>query len=139
MWAAPRRSARSSTTLPYRIRPQQNADGTVSFVVETYTESFGGGFENRYYTNGRYLTIDPATNQLGVTAVLTNAANAKALNTDSTKFTMETVQPAGAQATTFRTSDGSEYAVVVVGAPPRNSEGEGADRSDLHSVPTSTS
>ena len=122
----------SSTTLPNRIRPQLNADGTVSFVVDSYTESFGGGFETRYYTNGRYLTVDPVTHQLGVTPVFGTAANAAALNTDATKFAQETVQQAGSKAVQFRDQNGSSYAVVVVGTAARNSAGEGADRSDLH-------
>ncbi|WP_426595690.1 glycoside hydrolase family 3 C-terminal domain-containing protein [Cellulomonas sp. McL0617] len=122
----------SSTTLPNRIRPQLNTDGTVSFVVDSYTESFGGGFETRYYTNGRYLTVDPTTNQVGVTAVFGNAANAAALNSPATKFAQETVRQTGSQAVKFRDENGAQYAVVVVGAAARNSSGEGADRSDLH-------
>jgi beta-glucosidase len=122
----------SRTEMPYRLRVQENGDGTVSFVVENYTTSFAGGFETRYFTTGRYLTVDPATNQVGVTGVLTDAETAEALNTDATKFTVETVREAGTQARVFAAHDGAEYAVVVVGAPPRHSAGEGSDRSDMN-------
>lgn len=116
-----------SATTPYRIRPVDNGDGTVSFVVASYSESFGGGFETTYYTAGRYLTVDPATGALGVTAPLGNKANADALRTDNTKFVIETSQAAGTQTA----AADKDYAVVVVGSPARNSAGEGADRSDL--------
>ncbi|HEV7421590.1 MAG TPA: glycoside hydrolase family 3 C-terminal domain-containing protein [Mycobacterium sp.] len=122
----------SATPIPYRIRLQHNPDNTVSFLLDTYTESFGGGFETRYYTNGRYLTVDPATGQLGATAVLGNAASARALSTDATKFSLETVRAAGSQAVSFKKTAARDYAIVVVGQPPRNSAGEGADRSELH-------
>lgn len=116
-----------TASTPYRLRPIDNGDGTVSFVVESYSESFGGGFETRYYTNGRYLTIDPATGRAGVTGPLTDATNAEALRTDAAKFVVETTQTAGTQAV----AADENYAVVVVGSPARNSAGEGADRSDL--------
>lgn len=119
------------TQQPYRLRMLNNADGTVSFVVENFDTSFRGGFETRFYTNGRYLTVDPATNEVGVTGVLTDAATAKSLNTDATKFALETVRPTGSQAASFAQEDGAQYAVVVVGTSPRHSAGEGSDRSDL--------
>jgi beta-glucosidase len=120
----------AATTLPSRIRPVDNGDGTVSFVVDAYTESFGGGFETRYYSNGRYLTVD-ANGRVGVTAALGTAQNAAALKTDAAKFAIETVSAAG----TASVAAGSDYAVVVVGAPARNSAGEGADRSTLELGP----
>jgi beta-glucosidase-like glycosyl hydrolase len=118
-----------STAMPNRIRPQFNDDGTVSFVVDSFIESFGGGFETRYYTHGRYLTVDPATGQLGVTGVFGDAANAARLNTPETKFLQDVVQQAGSQAVSEKSK--GKYAVVVVGVPPRNSNGEGADRATL--------
>jgi beta-glucosidase-like glycosyl hydrolase len=120
-----------NTAMPYRVRPESNADGTVSFVVESYTESFGGGFEDRYYTHGRYLTVDPATGQVGVTEPFGTENNRVALNTDATKFVQETVGAVGDEAV-HAADDASDYAVVVVGHITRNSSGEGADRSDLH-------
>lgn len=116
-----------SASIPYRIRPVDNGDGTVSFVIASYSESFGGGFETAYYTSGRYLTVDPATGAVGVTAVLGNKSNAETLRTDATKFVVETTQAAGTQTA----AADKDYAVVVVGSPARNSAGEGADRSDL--------
>lgn len=118
-WGAP--------TSPNRLRPVDNEDGTVSFVVDSYSEGFSGGFETTYYTKGRYLTVDPATGTLGVTDVLKNEANATALRTDAAKFVVETTQETGS----FATEADSDYAVVVVGQLPRNSQGEGSDRSDL--------
>lgn len=116
-----------SASIPYRLRPIDNGDGTMSFVVASYSESFGGGFETAYYTSGRYLTVDPTTGAVGVTAVLGNKANADALRTAATKFVVETSQAAGTQTA----AAAKDYAVVVVGSPARNSAGEGADRSDL--------
>lgn len=125
----------SRTEMPYRLRQQNNDDGTVSFVVENFSTSFGGGFERRNYTNGRYLTVDPATGQVGVTGVLTDAPTAAALNTPSTKFTIDTVQAAGSEITALERSERPKYAVVVIGAPPRHSAGEGSDRSELELGP----
>lgn len=115
------------TSLPYRLRPVDNGDGTVSFVVGGYSESFNGGFETAYYKQGRYLSVDTTTGALGVTNVLGNAANAEALKTSATRFVVETVKETGADSV----SADADYAIVVVGAPARNSSGEGADRSTL--------
>jgi beta-glucosidase len=114
-------------TMPYQIRPVDNGDGTVSFIVSSYSASFGGGFETTYYSAGRYLTVDPTTGQVGVSAVLGNADNARALLTDDAKFAVDTVAAAGSHAVVAD----KDYAIVVVGQPSRNSQGEGSDRSTL--------
>lgn len=116
-----------STTMPYRFRVEANDDGTNTYVLESYSESFMGTAPIKgYYDNGAFLKIDG--DSVSFTDKLTDKATAKSLRTDSTKFTEEVVSDYG---TKTNASD-SDYAVVVVGAPTRHSSGEGCDRSDLH-------
>lgn len=121
-----------TSTLPDRIRAESNEDGTVSFVLNSYSESFVGTPEAQYYTGGRYLKVDKDTGKISFTESLKNAENAKKLKTEDTKFYIENTQETGSDAVNFIESNGSEYAVVVVGAPTRHSSGEGMDRSDLY-------
>ncbi|WP_168735566.1 glycoside hydrolase family 3 C-terminal domain-containing protein [Cohnella fermenti] len=118
-----------ASTLPGRFRVETNADGTVSLISGTYTESFGGGFETAYYTAGKFVKTN-ASGALELAATpLTNAAGAAA-RTSSEKFREIVLKEAGADAQAWATDN--DYAVVVVGTPARHSSGEGADRSDLN-------
>ncbi|WP_342564959.1 glycoside hydrolase family 3 C-terminal domain-containing protein [Paenibacillus sp. FSL R7-0345] len=118
-----------ASTLPGRFRHEVNADGTVSLIAGTYTESFAGGFETVYYTGGRFVTLG-ATEGLELSAApLANKAGAAA-RTDSQKYREVVLKKAGADAQVWAADN--DYAVVVVGTPARHSAGEGADRSDLN-------
>jgi beta-glucosidase-like glycosyl hydrolase len=126
----------SRTTLPNRLRIQQNDDDTVSIVANAFGGGFGGGFETSLYSAGRYVTVNPDTTQLGVTAVLGDQSTMQTLNTESTKFEVEVVTTAGSGAAQLaQGADGAEYAIVVIGDSPRNSAGEGQDRSTLYLGP----
>jgi beta-glucosidase-like glycosyl hydrolase len=125
----------SRTTLPNRLRFQDNGDGTVSLITNSFGGGFGGGFETSLYTAGRYVTVNADNAQLGVTGALGSAANAETLNTPATKFEVEVVSDAGSYAASLAGEDGAEYAIVVIGDSPRNSAGEGQDRSTLYLGP----
>ena len=119
-----------SAALPARIRRQMNDDGTVSFIVNSYSNSYFSG-QSDYYIAGHYLNVDE-NGHIGFSDVLGNKENAKQLNTSNTKFAIETVKKTGSDALTYKEVNGNEYAIVVVGAPTRHSSGEGNDRSDLY-------
>lgn len=116
----------TSASMPTRLRLESNDDGTFTYVLNSYSESFTGTSSIQgYYTSGVYLTADDSA--IGISDKLTNAENAATIRTETTKFTEEIVSDYGAAT---NASD-SEYAVVVVGAPARHSSGEGCDRSDM--------
>ncbi len=116
------------------MRREYQTDGRVRYVSNAYTTSFGGGFETLYYNSGRYINLnDYETGALGQTAQLGSVAgaasfeeSAEAFRTDSSLFTEEVVRQAGEEVGT-----GHDYAVVVVGASSRHSQGEGSDRIDM--------
>lgn len=117
-----------TTTMPYRFRVEKNQDNTLTYVMESFSESFmGSGPTQGYYQNGRYMAVKDS-GELSFTDKLTNVETAKALRTEAAKFTEEIVSDYGSETI----ASGSDYAVVVVGAPTRHSSGEGCDRSDLH-------
>lgn len=117
----------TSATMPTRIRVEKNDDGTYTYVLNTYSESFMGTAPIQgYYTNGVYVTANDSA--VGISEKLTDADNAAAIRTDEARFSEEIVADYGAETI----ASGSDYAVVVVGAPTRHSSGEGCDRSDLH-------
>lgn len=117
----------TSATMPTRIRVETNEDGTYTYVLNTYSESFMGTAPIQgYYTNGVYVTADDSA--VGISGNLTDADTAAELRTDAAKFSEEIVSDYGSETIASR----SDYAVVVVGAPTRHSSGEGCDRSDLH-------
>ncbi|MCI2255764.1 glycoside hydrolase family 3 C-terminal domain-containing protein [Domibacillus sp. PGB-M46] len=118
-----------ASTLPGRFRHEKNTDGTVSLIADTYTESFGGGFETRYYSNGRFVKVNENQGVEVAPNTIGNTAGASA-RTNSEKFDEIVLKEAGADAQVWATKN--DHAVVVVGAPPRHSAGEGADRSDLN-------
>jgi len=118
-----------ASTLPGRFRVETNADGTVSLIAGTYTESFTGGFETAYYTSGKFVTVNGDGGLALAATPLKDAAGAAARK-GSEKFREIVLKEAGADAQAWATDN--DYAVVVVGTPARHSSGEGADRSDLN-------
>ncbi len=117
-----------TTTMPYRFRVESNEDGTLSYVLESYSESFMGTAPIQgYYQNGRYVKVGE-DGKVSFTEKLTNKDTAAALRTAEARFTEEVVADYGADTA----ASDSDYAVVVVGAPTRHSSGEGCDRTDLH-------
>ncbi len=117
-----------TSTIPPRLRIEDNKDETVSIVTNGYLAGFGGAFVNWYYSNGRFVstnddgTIVTASNTLG------NAENASNRG-ENVKFNKNIVKEVGVDAAARATVD--DYAIVFVGAIPRHSAGEGNDRSSL--------
>lgn len=100
-------------------------DGAFRLLANTFTGGFSSAFAQAYYTSGMYLKTAEG-GKLDVTEALGSKANAAALRTSATEFTAETVAEAGANV--YANGDA---AIVVVGAYPRFSSGEGKDRIDL--------
>lgn len=116
-----------TTTMPYRFRVEENEDHTLTYILNSYSESFMGTTPIQgYYTNGRYMCVNGQ--EVAATETLKDKELAQELRTDNTRFTEEEVSAYGSDTI----ASGSDYAVVVVGAPTRHSSGEGCDRSDLH-------
>lgn len=116
-----------TTAMPYRFRVEENPDQTISYIMESYSESFVGTTPVvGYYTNGRYLKVDGEN--IAFSELLQDQATAENLRTENVRFIEEVVKEAGADTK----ESASDYAVVVVGAPARHSSGEGCDRSDLY-------
>lgn len=116
-----------TTSMPYRFRVEKNSDQTISYIMESYSESFVGTTPVvGYYTNGRYLSVDGEN--VAFSDKLQDQTTAESLRTESARFTEEIVKEAGAETK----ESASDYAVVVVGAPARHSSGEGCDRSDMY-------
>lgn len=116
-----------ASTMPAIYRLQSNQDGTISWVVNSYGGSFVGGFETAYY-GGNYI-ITTENNELCITEKLSDKKKAAKLLTDESKFEMVLIQDTGITIEDYTAK--KEYAVVVIGAPPKHSSGEGSDRSDL--------
>lgn len=116
-----------STSMPYRFRVEENEDKTLSYILNSYSESFMGTAPIQgYYTSGRYLRVSGG--EVSSTETLTDVDTAASLRTEEARFTEEVVQEYGSKTI----ASGSDYAIVVAGAPARHSSGEGCDRSDLH-------
>ncbi|WP_183041057.1 glycoside hydrolase family 3 protein [Salipaludibacillus neizhouensis] len=116
-----------TSTIPPRLRIEQNDDETVSIISDGYQTGFGGNFANWYYENGRFITTTE-DGSLVPDKPLENAATATNRG-DDVKFNTHVVQDVGEAAAARATED--DYAVVFVGAIPRHSAGEGNDRSSL--------
>ncbi len=116
-----------TSTIPSRLRIEENDDETVSIITDGYQSGFGGGFTNWYYTNGRFATVTEE-NKLVASNTLDNPENAVDRGNE-VKFEEVVVKDVGEEATARATED--DYAVVFVGAIPRHSAGEGNDRSSL--------
>lgn len=117
----------NTSTIPPRLRIEQNDDETVSIVTNGYRTGFSGDFTNWYYSNGRFITTKE-DGSLAASDVLGNSEKA-ADRGDDIKFESHVVQDVGEEAAARAQED--DYAVVFVGAIPRHSAGEGNDRSSL--------
>jgi beta-glucosidase-like glycosyl hydrolase len=120
----------NTSTIPPRLQLQENSDGTVAIVANAYSSGFGGGFENALYSSGYFVKTDEAGGLFIQAQTIGNAANVENI-TDDCKFVFEETAAVGDEAVAAATGD-SDYAVIYVGAIPRNSAGEGADRSSLY-------
>jgi beta-glucosidase-like glycosyl hydrolase len=116
----------NTSSIPPRLQLEDNGDGTVSIIGNAYSSGFGGGFETMYYS-GYYFRINEEGNMQVSDSNIRNTP-AKA---DDCKFVFEETAAVGDEAVAAATGD-SDYAVIYVGAIPRNSAGEGADRSSLY-------
>lgn len=117
-----------TSTIPPRLRMEDNSDKTVSIVTNGYLAGFGGSFVNWYYANGRFVSTNDAGNLVTTTNKLTNEENASNRGSN-VKFDKKIVKGVGEDAAARAIED--DYAVVFVGAIPRHSAGEGNDRSSL--------
>lgn len=118
-----------TSTIPPRLRIEQNDDGSVSIVTNGYLTGFGGNFTNWYYTRGRFVTTAPDGKIVTSQDVLGNAENAANRGAE-VKFKQTVVKNVGEEAAKRALTD--DYAIVFVGAIPRHSAGEGYDRSSLN-------
>lgn len=117
-----------TSTIPPRLRMEDNEDETVSIVTNGYLAGFGGSFVNWYYANGRFISTTEAGNLETTSNILTNVENASNRG-NNVKFDKTIVKEVGEDAAARAKED--DYAVVFVGAIPRHSAGEGNDRSSL--------
>ncbi|MFC4321438.1 glycoside hydrolase family 3 protein [Litchfieldia salsa] len=115
-----------TSTIPPRLRIEQNTDQTVSIISNGYRTGFSGDFSNWYYSNGRFISTKEG--KLVTTEPLTNVENA-ANRGDEVKYETHVVQDVGVEAAKRAAEE--DYAIVFVGAIPRHSAGEGNDRSAL--------
>lgn len=65
-----------TSTIPPRLRMEDNEDETVSIVTNGYLAGFGGSFVNWYYANGRFISTTEAGNLETTSNILTNVENA---------------------------------------------------------------
>ncbi len=114
----------NTSAIPPRLQLQNNDDGSVTIVTNAYSSGFGGGFERAYWS-ARFFDVS-ATNGLISGATTTTQSNTP---TASQKFTLNVVKSLSAEIAAEAAD--KDYAMVFVGALPRNSAGEGADRSSL--------
>lgn len=119
-------ASNSKSSLPTVSRSENNSDGSISLVFNSYG-SFSSSFEAGLW-NGNYLSISKTGSSLGLTSPLTDAATAAKLKTDSEKFIPVVISNCASNVSTYKADD---YAVVVVGTYDGFSSGEGSDRSDL--------
>ncbi|GAE36002.1 glycoside hydrolase family 3 C-terminal domain-containing protein [Halalkalibacter akibai] len=119
----------NTSTIPPRLRIEQNEDQSVSIISNGFRTGFTGEFSNWYYLNGRMITTSDKGNLVTSTSTLNNATNA-AIRDDRSKFEKTIIRKAGEDVVERASVD--DYAVVFVGAIPRHSAGEGNDRSSLY-------
>ncbi|NOU62843.1 carbohydrate-binding protein [Paenibacillus sp. LMG 31461] len=121
----------NTSTIPPTLRVEQNSDGTVSLVTDSFHLSFFGNFSNKYYTNGRLvLTGDDGSLKTSSTTLTDSATASEAKKDSRAKFNLTVTKEVGATAAARAETD--DYAIVFVGSIPRHSAGEGNDRSSLY-------
>ncbi len=120
-WATLSANARTST-IPPKLRIESNADATVSIVANGLAAQTG-------IFNGRFLTTGSDDRVTTASAAIGNIANFNARN-NAVKFEKTTVVQPGAEIASMANTQ--DYALVFIGADPRNSAGEGSDRADLY-------
>src|SRR5690606_36001273 len=98
----------NTSTIPPRIRIEQNEDDTISLISNGYRTGFGGDFTNWYFQNGRFIATNDA-GQLVTTNPLGNKENA-AKRGDSVKYETQVVKDVGEEAIKRATED--DYAIV---------------------------
>jgi beta-glucosidase len=103
----------------------ESTGDNMSIRQGAFTGSFIGGFESHSVTNGNYLTTNGDAVTLDTNVPAYNSASDKRLVSYKE---IVVNQPGQAAKDLAQTND---YAIIVVGAPPKINAGEGVDRAHL--------
>ena len=114
----------NTSTIPPRLQLKDLQDGKTAIVSNAYGSGFGGGFERAYW-NARFYDLTEE-GRLVTSATTTSQNNTP---TPGQIFEIETIKELSAD---ILTQTDKDAALIFVGAIPRNSAGEGADRSTLN-------
>lgn len=119
-------STGTTSSIPPRLQLQDSGDGTFAIVSNAYSTGFGGGYETQYWS-ARFYTLSESDSLIKTAAdtMTTVSGTPSSLQ----KFTLTETESLSADI--VARAGAADYAILVVGAMPRNSAGEGADRNTL--------